>query len=584
MKKIALITVVIALLAVPAMAELVYFHLNVQGGNVTAGGETAVTITARDAGNNLFAAYNGTVTLTAETGDCVFKETGTRSSGVFNAGQWTGIMILKGAQLLNTITVTDASGATGQAQKNVIHGPPASFQILTEGQQAEPGTATGYTGSPVALFTYMPVYVTVTAVDAYYNRITTTAMMPDARLFFTSPSTITPSGFQSLTATALPGSIVFTLTAQPVPDIANNYGITARNSTFSTETTVTRYFVTQNTYYLWPDINGVTYTASEIPVRAGTPFDVTIKASHYPREQGQDKIYESWDKPVSIKAVKYNNILQEALPIPTTPIAMSLGRGFTTGTYTKTDRIRIMPVFDQLYPNNNPGDAYVTKTASDIVQVYAAAPVTFTVSSDKKQLLPGQTAIITVNVFDAYANRVSRTAVNFSASTGSSCLSASTAITSDYDYANEGSGGTAQIIFTAPDMAGNSAVVTAAVPGVGSADIVIELVSSLGSGEKNKVKNTPNPFNPEKGGTVIGYYLEEDSSVSMKLYNAFGGLVWSRDFEKGKDYAKAGPQEYLWDGKTDGKFTVGVGLYTLKITVENSKGKYTVTRKIAVKK
>jgi len=572
------------MLAAPAYAELVYFHMNVQGGNVIAGGETAVTITARDAGNNPVSAYAGTVTLTAETGECIFKETGSRSSGVFVSGQWTGIMILKGAQLSNTLTVTDASGATGQAQKSVIHGPFAQFQILTEGQTALPGTSTGFSGSPVALFTYMPNYITVTAVDAYYNRVTTTAMMPDARLFLSTTSAITPSGFQSLASTPLPGTIVFTMTAQPVPDNANNYGLTVRDSTLTNETTVNRAFITQNTYYLWPDINGITFTASEIPVRAGTGFSVDIKASHYSRLEGQDKIYDSWDDPVGIKAVMYNNIAQEASPVPTALITMSGGEGTTTITYTKTDRIRILPVFDQLYPNNNPGDAYVTKTASDIIQIYAAAPSSLTATADVVQLVPGAQAVITVDVFDAYANRVSRTAVNFTASTGMACLSTGTATTTDYDYAVEGSGGRAQVIFTAPDMAGNSAVVTASVPGAGTQEIVIELISSRGSGDKNKVKNTPNPFNPEKGGTVIGYYLEEDSKVSMKLYNAFGGLVWSKDFEKGSANAKAGPQEYLWDGKTDGKFITGVGVYTLKITVEGNKGKYTVTRKIAVVK
>ncbi len=572
-------------------APLRNFVIALQGGDFTAGAPAAVTITAYDTENQVKTDYEGAgtgVTFSAETGDVFVEETSSSVSGVFAGGRWTGKIQFWGADSANNLVCIDASGATGTAVKNISAGQYSKLLILTQGQIPAPGTVSGYSGGPETLRTYLEFGVTVTACDDYYNPTLNWTSAPQVRMMsggsLGTDYDVTPSGMVDFSATDVQGTTLYAMTITPNPDSSGTYDIIADDTASPVMKTVLRQFTSLNTYYMWAEVNsGVTDTAGVIPVFAGETMTVTVKVSHFPREDNEELIND-FTKPAGIKAVKYNNLQQEALLLDPNQVLVDGGSGSAPVVYTAVDRIKIMPVYDDLYPDNQPGDSYVTKTASNTVQVFAAAPASMSLTADAVQLSAGQNCVLRADVYDAYGNKVSSTAVNYTVISGGGELEHETVYTDDYDYAGGYAGGRAENTYTAPDSAGAQAVIRAEAAGVDPVSVSIELVSTAGVGSKKEIKNTPNPFDPARQSTIIAYYLEKNSSVRMRLFNIFGNLVWEKSFDKGGNYAFSGPQEYPWDGKTNGGFTVGAGLYVLKIDVENEDEKYTLTRKIAVKK
>jgi len=565
-------------------ADLRNFNVLLQAGTFTAGDAIPVTITAIGTDNLTKTDYTGNVTVTASVGDITFVETGAAVSTAFTAGKWTGKVNVFGADPALLMTFTDAFGATGTATKQINAGAYATRLILTKGQEFAPGTTLGYTGLPETLITREEFYVTVTACDQYYNRIN--GSYPSSVRLYTGANYagVTPAAVDMAT-TAVPGTAVYSVTLLPYPDNSDGYTLNSEDYSLSPPIfSVQREFLSKNTYFIWPEINNITYTAMEIPVFAGSFLTVTVKASNFPRIEEKGIFYD-FDKVVSIKAVEYDNYSAFLEAFVPDAVTVTAGQGSAVVQYTKMDRIKIMPDCTD-YDNGTGTYYYVTKSPSDVVQVYAAAPQSFSFTADKVQIKPGETANLSVNVFDAYMNPVSRTAVEFDIlPADAGVLSVTNTLTGNYDYILNVSGGSAGSVYTAPALAPSNVTIKVTVAGIAEPkSIVLEFISATSTADKQTVKNTPNPFNPNKGGTEIAYYLEADSKVTFKLFNMFGGLVWSKQVQKGEELGLKGPRELLYEGQTDGGFKIGVGLYVLKIYVENDSEKYVLERKIAVKK
>jgi hypothetical protein len=96
--------------------------------------------------------------------------------------------------------------------------------------------------------------------------------------------------------------------------------------------------------------------------------------------------------------------------------------------------------------------------------------------------------------------------------------------------------------------------------------------------------NYPNPFRAGSESTRIAYYMTEDASVSIRIYDLMGNLVWSKDIEAGEPRA-SGTQpgtwcEVSWDGRNDKGQLVRNGVYLCRVKA----GSRTATCKIAVAK
>jgi hypothetical protein len=155
------------------------FITSVNGGTAPiAGTPFSVTVEARDV-NGVAANVTAdtAVTLSLKSGDGVLGGTltGTILSGTSSA-TITGVTYSKaqsGVELTATRTSGDSLIACDSGAFAPTPGAFAQLQVLMPGETADPGSATGKTGSPTAQAVATAFNVTVNAVDANWNLIST---------------------------------------------------------------------------------------------------------------------------------------------------------------------------------------------------------------------------------------------------------------------------------------------------------------------------------------------------------------------------------------------------------------------------
>jgi hypothetical protein len=98
------------------------------------------------------------------------------------------------------------------------------------------------------------------------------------------------------------------------------------------------------------------------------------------------------------------------------------------------------------------------------------------------------------------------------------------------------------------------------------------------------VHNYPNPFMAGSEVTKIAYFLTEDTSVSIKIYDYTGVLVWTKDIPAGGPGGSGEPGGTWWEADWDGRNGQGEivrnGVYICKVTAGGNSAMF----KIAVAK
>ena len=84
-------------------------------------------------------------------------------------------------------------------------------------------------------------------------------------------------------------------------------------------------------------------------------------------------------------------------------------------------------------------------------------------------------------------------------------------------------------------------------------------------------QNFPNPFNPE---TVIGFYLPEETHITLKVYNLLGQIVTTL-YEGQKS---VGSHTAVWNGNNDMGQRMSTGIYLIQLMADN----HLLTRKISL--
>ena len=91
----------------------------------------------------------------------------------------------------------------------------------------------------------------------------------------------------------------------------------------------------------------------------------------------------------------------------------------------------------------------------------------------------------------------------------------------------------------------------------------------------------PNPFNPDIENAKIEYYLENDASVTIKIYTIAGNLV--KNIKENELKTKGLHYEDIWDGKNSAGKNVKSGIYICFIKVKYTDGnEKNLKRKIVV--
>ncbi|MCK4548872.1 MAG: T9SS type A sorting domain-containing protein, partial [Candidatus Krumholzibacteria bacterium] len=109
-------------------------------------------------------------------------------------------------------------------------------------------------------------------------------------------------------------------------------------------------------------------------------------------------------------------------------------------------------------------------------------------------------------------------------------------------------------------------------------------LSVMSANFEEYVHNYPNPFRAGSEVTKIAYLLTQDSSVSIKIYDYTGVLVWTKDIPAGGPGGSGEPGgtwwEADWDGRNGNGEVVRNGVYICKVTAGGKSAMF----KIAVAK
>jgi len=93
----------------------------------------------------------------------------------------------------------------------------------------------------------------------------------------------------------------------------------------------------------------------------------------------------------------------------------------------------------------------------------------------------------------------------------------------------------------------------------------------------------PNPFHPPSQPATIAYKIDDDASVTMRVYTQSGDLVLKKEFARGAQGGRAGLNEYVWDGTNGKGDLVSSGGYVVLIEAQGTgETLHVIRRKLAV--
>jgi len=98
----------------------------------------------------------------------------------------------------------------------------------------------------------------------------------------------------------------------------------------------------------------------------------------------------------------------------------------------------------------------------------------------------------------------------------------------------------------------------------------------------NDVSNYPNPFDSRKETTTLVYVLNQDTQVTVEIFDVVGQLVNSWTYAAGQAGGQAGTNEVVWDGTNGAGQKVASSVYFAVIKASASGASNRVVRKIAV--
>ena len=359
---------------------------------------TITTITAEDAAGNTVTTFTGQVALT-ETGGGAGGTVSPATSSAFIGGVLTNqsVTLTKAG---SGVTITATNGSTGVSGSfTVSAGAAAKLQVLMPGETAAAGTTTGKTGSPSAQTAGAAVTVTVNAVDANWNLVSSVHVIA---ITSSDGSAVLPTN-----AALVAGTKTFSVTLKTA---SAGQTVTATDTNGSP--------LTPNTGALTPVVAAAvnagtsTVVASPTSVVADGSTTSTITVT----------LLDAYNNPVSGKTVT----LAKTSGLGTPTISAASGPSSVAGVVTFT--VKSTTAASDVFTATDFTDASLVITATPTV-IFTAGAVSASVSTvaASPSSVPDDGATlstITVTLLDANSNPVSGKTVTLAAGSGSSTISA----------------------------------------------------------------------------------------------------------------------------------------------------------------
>jgi hypothetical protein len=446
---------------------------------------------------------------------------------------------------LQTITARDSTNPAitenTSSQVNVVGGTFARVLLLAPGEFPAPGTATGRGGTATDQSINYSFNVTALATDQWWNpvggvtdvvHITSgdplAQLPPNAAMVDGSvdmPVRLATGGFQQISVTDVTNPSKTGSTTQ----------VRAISSGFHLEAAV-----------------------SPSTAQAGSPFTLTVRVTN-----DAGSVIQEINSFVTVQVRNASTNAAGQGTLLTTQFQLLQGQRSVSETYTFVEPIIIIA-------SDDAGNAPATSNAITIVP---GNPSAINISSDPTWVGGNKHATITARVVDAFNNGVPSQAVTFALVTGTGSLSAIDTVTA--------TDGTARADFLSPRQPEVDRIRATSGSLMNEMDLETAFVDPTKGG--GYATNYPNPFHPPAEGTTLAYKLDDNASVTIRIFSQMGDLVRRVVFDKGAVGGAAGLNQYLWDGKNGKGDVVASGGYIVLIEAQGTgETLHVIRRKIAV--
>lgn len=550
-----------------ADADVDHFVIEMSPASAVAGSDWSITITAQNYDTTLND-YRGTVTITASSGAGTFFPV---VSGNFLNFQWKGSVQLLTAGTI-AVTCTGSRGATGTASVLVTPGAWDRLLMVMPGQTYTPGIAPGVSPTSVSVVEGTATPVTIYTVDKYYNWDPTYAGTIDLNV---NNGSVEPPVSTGYAATNGKGFFTFSLndsqTLNSYHPMLADFPVTV---------------ITIDHGYLHLQVPPT--------IAAGRYFSVTATASASMSDPNQ--ILGSTSGMSFRLHISTTDIPPQAASGTWLPSEyFQLGAPNPSGTYIGSYSYDHAGLIVLLATKESAGGIPVTGIASNVIQVLPATANSLQVTILPSRIQAQHKARINVLALDQYGNPTNSLLypflINFQLTNPTpndsvELLSVTQTATDvngnaycDYTGANENKVAIVKVSLIGSQL-GNTIT-----------ESLYNVQVSVAKAEPGSIVNYPNPFNPAQSQTTsINYYLPESGDVELRIYDAFGRTVLSKDFKQGagdavsRNATMAGGAYFTWDGKNGEGKTVANGIYLVYLRAHVSGGVQEFKRRVGVLK
>ncbi len=444
-----------------------------------------------------------------------------------------------------TITATDLDNPTAlpntSSQVLVIGGSFARVLILAPGEYPAPGTATGRGGTATDQSINYAFTVTVLATDQWWN----------------------PVGGVTDVVRITSGDPL----AQLPPDEAMVDGraeMTMRLSTGGYQqisvSDVTNPSKTGSTTQVRAISSGFHLEASVSPstAYAGEFFTLTVKVTN-----DAGSVIQEINSFVTVEVQNASSRAPGRGTLLTTQFQLLQGQRSVSETYTFVEPIIIIA-------HDNAGNAPAT---SNVITITPGPPAALRLSSSPPWVGGNKHATLLAQVVDQFENGVPDEPVTFTLLSGTGTLGAADSLTN--------TAGEARSDFLSPRQPEVDRIRATAGALAQDLDLQVAFVDPFAPG--GTAFSYPNPFHPPNEPTTIAYKLDDDASVTLRVYTQSGTLVRRAEFARSATGGRAGLNEFVWDGKNGKGETVSSGGYVVLIEAQGTgETLHVIRRKVAV--
>jgi hypothetical protein len=423
----------------------------------------------------------------------------------------------------------------------VTGGPFARVLVLAPGEFSLPGSPTGRGGAATDQSINYAFNVTVLATDNWWNPVGgvthVVRITSDDPLATLPPDQALVDGRAEMTVRLARGGYnqitVSDVTQPSIPGSSTQ--VRAISSGFHLEATI------------------VPATA-----RAGEPFTLTVKVTN-----DAGSVIQEINSEVTLQV--RNASTQAAGRGALVPSSFQLlqGQRSVSTIYTFAEPIVVVAYDDA-------GNAPATSNA---ITITPGLPDSIRLTSSPPWVGGNKHATLTALLWDEYKNPVPGVPMTFTLLQGTGTLTAIDTTTSA-----DGAARADYLSARFPEMGR----VRASAGGV-VAEIPLETAFVDPTAGGGFVTNYPNPFHPKQQPTTIAYKLNDNATVTMKIYTLSGDLVIQRTYATGDVGGRQGLNEVTWDGKNgEGRIVASGGYIALIEAKGNGETMHLMRRKLAV--